>query len=236
MKIFRFQHTYTYTEVILMGIKISHHHKILNKYISLGTNCFPRMKLNQHKIKPSKNQGELSCPFDLCVTPVESVRAVLENDFADYFDDLQFDDERKIWKNVKYNINYLHDDLNREDFIKRYEKRIKNFRQITSTRKNILFVQSLFNKNDDALKECIVQINKSLKRYCKYDYKYKVINLIPHKSPSATKKIKIAKNAYYFECVSPYDEKWTKCWTTETDNLPEVKPVIEKCIKTIYKG
>ena len=237
MKIFRVKKDYNYTEIVLFGVKISHKHLVLNKFISLGTNCFPRMKLNQHNVKPSKSQGELSCPFDLCITPVESVNAILENDFADYFDDLQFDNERKIWKNTKYNIIYLHDKLDRDDFINRYQKRIDNFRQITSQKRNIIFVQSLFNqKKDDALMLHIAQINNSLKRYCKYPYKYKVLNLVKNKSRLKTDKIKITDDVYYFDCPSPYDEKWTNWWTTETDNLPDVKPIIERCIKTIYKG
>ena len=237
MKIFRLKHFYTYTELILFGIKISHKHKkALNKFISLGTNCFPRMKLQQHRIKPSKAQGELSCPFDLCTTPIDSVQKILENDFSDYFNDLQFDEQRKCWQNTKYNIFYIHDDLTKEDFINRYKQRIDNFRQITSTQKNILFVQSLFNINDDALFENIAKINKSLKHYCKHKYKYKVINLIPDKSPAKISKIQIDDNAYYFECPSPYDPKWTLWWREETDIQPNVKPLIKKCIKTIYRG
>ena len=236
MKIFKLKHMYNYNEVTLFGIKISYRYKMLNKFISLGTNCFPRVKLKQYGIKPSKAQGELSCPFDLCVTPIEAVKKILENDFSDYFDDLQFDEEKKCWKNTKYNILYIHDDLTKKDFIERYKQRIENFRQITSSKKNILFVQALFNVHDEALAEHITQINNSLKRYCKYGYKYRVINLIPNKLPSITTKLKITDKVYYFECLSPYDENWTNWWLKEIDNQPHAKPLVKNYIKTIYKG
>ena len=236
MKLFKFRKNYNYTEIILFGVKISHKRKVLNKFISLGTNCFPRMKLNQFKIKPSKCMGELSCPFDLCLTPLDSVRKILENDFADYFDDLYFDEEQKIWKNEKYNISYLHDKLSKEEFIKRYSQRIKNFRDITKSQKNIIFVQSLFNNSfNKNIRDDISAINNILKKYCKNPYKYRIINLKHDKTKPITTKIKIASNAYYFECLSPYDKNWTQWWTEDTDNKPAVKPLIENCIKQIYK-
>lgn len=234
MKILRFKKIYNYTELLLFGIKISHKSKKeLNKYISLGTNCFPRMKLNQFQIKPSKEHGELSCPFDLCQTPIESVKAILENDFEDYFQDLYFDEERKIWKNKKYNINYLHDNLNKEEFIKRYKQRIENFRNIAKTKKNLVFIQVLFNHPKiDILKSDIKAISNCLQNYCTYNFKYKIINLI--QSPKTPKKkYCICKNTYYYELQSPYDENWTKWWTEETDKQPKIKPLISKCIKTI---
>ena len=237
MKIFKLKKKYNYFEFILFGVKISHRLNLLNKFISLGTNCFPRMKMNQFKIKPSKRDGELSCPFDLCTTPLESVAKILENDFADYFEDIQYDEEKKCWKNTKYKIFYIHDDLNKEDFIKRYKQRIKNFRHITNTQKNILFVQVLFNaESNDKLFSDIEKTNNSLKRYCKYKYTYKIVNLIPQKTPSKRQLIKVEENAYYYEHISPYDTKWTQWWTKETDSLPEVKPLIKSCIDTIYNG
>ena len=63
-----------------------------NKYeiVSLGTNCLPRTVLTRGNIKPSKSDGELSCPFDLVSHPLETIVHCLETNFNDYFDDLFF--------------------------------------------------------------------------------------------------------------------------------------------------
>ena len=237
MKIFRLKHSYTYTELIIFGIKISHKQKMLNKFISLGNNCLPRRKLTEYGIKPLKKQGELSCPFDLCVTPIESVKQILENDFSDYFDNLQFDEEKKCWKNTKYNITFLHDNLSKEDFVKRYKQRIKNFRQITANRKNIVFVQFLFHEeNDESIKQDIVKINNSLNHYCRHKYTYKIINLIPN-IPANQEQIQLlANNVYYIKYLSPYGTDWPRWWHPDINNKPEVQFFMNKCIKQIYKG
>lgn len=120
-----------------------------NEYriVSLGFNCFVRRILTDNGIKPAKALGELTGPFDLCVTPVASVVEILKNDFKDYFDDLIFDEYCGTWKNSKYHLFYNHDkDLRGSDkdkFIERYTKRIENLKSFLKDNKHIYFCLAL---------------------------------------------------------------------------------------------
>ncbi len=58
--------------------------------VSLGVNCLPRTILTRHGIKPSKAQGELSCPFDLVYHPLPTIIYNLKTEFRDYLSDLYF--------------------------------------------------------------------------------------------------------------------------------------------------
>jgi hypothetical protein len=57
-------------------------------YISLGYNCDPRIYI-KHELGLSKENGYNSCPFDLCITPFESLYKCIETDFKYFFDDLK---------------------------------------------------------------------------------------------------------------------------------------------------
>lgn len=62
---------------------------ITNIFISLGYNCDPRIFLKE-KLEMSKNNGYLSCPFDLCITPsFQTLVNILQSDFCVFFDDIQ---------------------------------------------------------------------------------------------------------------------------------------------------
>lgn len=67
------------------------------KIYSLGTNCYSRMVATIWGLKPRKKQGELTLPFDLSITPLNSIIEILQNGFQDYFDDISFDG--KWWVN-----------------------------------------------------------------------------------------------------------------------------------------
>lgn len=56
----------------------------------MGMNCLPRYILTVGGIKPRKADGELTCPFDVCIHPLKTIVSALENDFADYYDDIYF--------------------------------------------------------------------------------------------------------------------------------------------------
>lgn len=55
--------------------------------ISLGQNCLPRTILTRWNIKPSKAQGELSCPFNLVKheLPRISYYIILVNNYKLFF-------------------------------------------------------------------------------------------------------------------------------------------------------
>lgn len=56
-------------------------------YISLGWNCDPRGHI--HRIGLTKANGYLTCPFDLSMTPFNSLCKCIEDDFKHFFDDLR---------------------------------------------------------------------------------------------------------------------------------------------------
>ena len=60
----------------------------MKQYISLGCNCGPRMYI-KHSLGLNKVNGYNSCPFDLCITPFESLYKCIETDFQYFFDDLR---------------------------------------------------------------------------------------------------------------------------------------------------
>jgi hypothetical protein len=57
-------------------------------YISIGCECSPRAYIAR-KLNLTKGNGYKSCPFDLCVTPFESLCNCIETDFKFFFDNLQ---------------------------------------------------------------------------------------------------------------------------------------------------
>lgn len=135
MKIFGIKKTYFRLVVTIFGIKLSfktYQNPYLNKFVTIGTNCFTRLILTKMGVKPRKKDGELSCPFDLCLAPIASVEQLLKNKFDDFFENIEYDKENLIWKNTKYNIVFPHDYLleNKEEFIKRYQLRYENLKYI----------------------------------------------------------------------------------------------------------
>lgn len=121
--------------------------------ISLGANCMPRSVLTRNGIKPSKSEGELSCPFDLAIHPITCVIKALEDNFITYFDGLYFESNKKhifdfstkrdVWKKTD-GTRFNHDtDCGKNDFEKlklRFQKRIENFNKILDSGAPILFV------------------------------------------------------------------------------------------------
>ena len=141
--------------------------------VSLGCNCLPRTILTRGGIKPSKKQGELSCPFDLVKHPIDSVIKYLNNDFEGYFDDLffvirkkNFLDFRKkgLWQKTD-GTKFFHDKDckigDREKLETRIRNRINNFRHIIKSETPILFVFYVLESG-----EKIEELHKTLKKLC----------------------------------------------------------------------
>lgn len=122
------------------------------KIVSLGYDCFVRTILTDWGLKPRKSEGELSYPFDLAVHPSESLLHIVENDFGGYFDGLTYDETNKVWINSSLRLLYNHDkDCKQNEqnkLVKRFEERIKNFRNILQFDGRIFFVAHVKNKND----------------------------------------------------------------------------------------
>lgn len=154
------------------------------KIISLGGDCLPRTILTKWGIKPSKAQGELSCPFDLSVHSYSSICQLLKTDFQDYLnlDDLQVISRPKVHygipmpKNTKYNCIFNHErgefwvKDNFQNLINRYQQRISNFNNYINSNP-VLFVfhdeKGIFTKDLSAILH---------QKYSEATYKLLVIN------------------------------------------------------------
>ena len=127
--------------------------------ISLGDNCIPRNVLTRFGLKKTKLEGELTCPFDLAIHPATSVAQFLKNDFKQYLDisNLSIDFGHPV--NNKYKVMFNHEreqrfrDNDFDELIKRYELRVKNFKNLINSNKHILFV--LHTKSRNGLEELV---------------------------------------------------------------------------------
>ncbi len=128
--------------------------------VSLGCYCISRTVLTRQHLKPSKAQGELSCPFDLVVHSVKRITYYINNDFEGYFDDLFFKKYKKFWFDFRKkgiwsktdNTGFFHDKdctiNDKEKLIQRISNRIDNFRKIMKNERPIIFVQALKKEED----------------------------------------------------------------------------------------
>ncbi len=147
--------------------------------ISLGNNCAPREYM-KHTLQITKKNGYHSCPFDLCITPYNSLIECLKTDFEHFFDlsltgGLNAEGDRTLCgkgeKNItnRYGMIFNHEgsthshlfkegknDDNfyiRNDFYefkKRYCERIKNFREYMK-KDTITFIINADNSYDELM-------------------------------------------------------------------------------------
>ena len=184
-----------------------------NTFISLGENCFVRTILVRHHTKCKRSEGELSYPFDLKVCYIKTVIKLLQSDFKGYFDDLSWDDAKKIWVNKKLNIMYNHDlDCDtKEKLISRYTTRIENMRMLKN-KSGLVFVASTVNP--DISIDDINQLYTVLKSTYR-DIKFVFINI----SKSELKDIKnLNSEIFYKHIPNPYPNYWGEWYKEEFYN------------------
>lgn len=118
------------------------------KIISLGTYCFSRVITTANKLKPRRKEGEKTCPFDLAsFSDFNSIINLVDTNFFNFYNDLD-KDEQKCWCNKNIGVIFPHDnELSKEQFIERYNKRIENlygYFKDENTHKFILISSSSF--------------------------------------------------------------------------------------------
>ena len=111
--------------------------------IPLGQNCMPRTILTRYKVKPAKIFGEPSYPFDMAVFGMKEVTKSLRTDFAEFFNDLQYNG--KYWIKAPNCIEFSHDKRfgqnDKDKLIDCYLNRIENFQRDIKSATPVLFVQ-----------------------------------------------------------------------------------------------
>ncbi len=194
----------------------------INKFVSLGENCFNRTALCRHNVKAAKAHGEKSCPFDLCVCSLKSMAEIVQNDFADYFDDLTFSSEKQLWVNTKYNITYNHDldcpQTDKEKLVKRYTERIANFREMLQSDTPLVFVFS--TPNEKINMKYVNDTAKLLIKKCKAKPTFICINL--SKEPFASEYMldKTGGGVIYGHVPNPYSNFWADWYQYECFSSP----------------
>ena len=98
------------------------------KIISLGTYCLPRVITTFCGLKPCKQDGEKSCPFDLAFfTNIDRIAELIESKFISLYDGLEYKLPEKYWINKKLNAIFNHEyTFSKNELIDRYNSRIKN--------------------------------------------------------------------------------------------------------------
>lgn len=133
------------------------------KIIPFGCYCLPRVITTINGLKPTKKEGEPSFPFDLCFSDFECNVDLFANRFDKFYDDIEYDSEKKYWINKKYKFIFNHDNMGRDEFKKRYDNRIANlFSAIADTNKHLYFVIATFNMISET------KLNVFIKEICKY--------------------------------------------------------------------
>lgn len=217
-----------------------------NFFISLGENCFNRTVLSRYHLKQCREQGELSFPFDLCVCSIHSVYKLIENDFSDYFENLQWNEQDQLWINTKYYIRYNHDrDCSKNDkekLVERYTKRIKNFRNLFTDDKEHMFIVS--SVNQDINKDEVLNLYNLLIDKINHKFGFAYIHLGKEKPSFANvfeKKERVYEITpfYYKHIPHPYQNFWGEWYKMEWFNSVEGKQfenTFVNYIRNISKG
>ena len=143
--------------------------------VSLGYNCFGRMTFNYWGLKPRKADGEKTMPFDISVHPLPTVIKLLQTRFADYFDNMVYDQTEQCWKNPDLGITFVHDHENdAELFKKRYANRIEAFYAAVEDERPCLFFAYTDTEADVAR---INELNEVLKQMCPHK-RFKLVYMI----------------------------------------------------------
>lgn len=158
-------------------IKNSLKHKKPYIIIPFGTYCLPRVITTLSRIKAKKAQGEKSFPFDLAFfNNIDANIDFLDNNFKDFFNNINYDKKREFYVNNEKNIVFNHDSsLSFEDFTQRYKNRIKNLYDALSQVDKHIYI--LIASWETITETQVEKLKNILKRYQKDDnYDIIIIN------------------------------------------------------------
>ena len=105
----------------------------------------PRVITTINSLKPSKQDGEESFPFDLCFSEFESNVKLLTERFKYFYDNFEYKSHitaggEKCWQNKQINMICNHDLMpSPDEFKQRYDNRIKNLYTTLKNNSKYLF-------------------------------------------------------------------------------------------------
>ena len=202
---------------------------IKKKYtiISLGWNCLSRAIPTQWGLKPNKEQGEKSCPFDLSMHNIKGIIYNLDTGFKDYYETLR-KESNNWWYNDLFKIIYNHDDTitSTEEFKERYNNRIANFKEALSFSNEIIFIYNTKDNLSDTIED-LHNLNTVLNKLKNGKYKLFIL--------AADKKYLDFKEKNCFVCYSPLPNA-NYVWYKEKDRFSFFGLRYEKrIIKQLYE-
>ena len=178
--------------------------------ISLGRTCLPATWGTHNNIRKRKEQGYNTCPFDLMGSHYIGIVKCIKEDFMNFTNPeyLTYNGHRIL--NTYYNFSFNHEtpghaDLyvtekwsegtnhfinnNFANLIKRYDERIKNFRNYLSNRKNFIRFIIQFNNVTETHDDC-KELREALKlKYPELNYSITIIDGINSSEGVLTTKI-----------------------------------------------
>jgi hypothetical protein len=121
--------------------------------ITLGTTCFARYIATKAGLKQSREQGELTMPFDLAVHDPELIPEIITTEFKWYLNDIRKNEEGIFELYYKKNflckskrLAWLNHDMdlkgNAVSFNERYNRRVENFQAAIIIDTLTVFIQS----------------------------------------------------------------------------------------------
>lgn len=123
--------------------------------IPIGTYCLPRVISTLTHLKPTKKLGEPTFPFDLAFfNDMDVIADLIRNRFSNFYNGLEYVPEhetvpgpdRGCYINRRLKAIFNHDGmLTKEQFVRRYNSRIKNFYNCLSNKnsKKIFFIAAV---------------------------------------------------------------------------------------------
>ncbi len=128
------------------------------KVVSLGYNCLPRTVLTRWGVKPDKEKGEPTMPFDLATYETFEITKQIKEDFKSFFENIVFNkanvlfNKKQYWMKAPDCIEFVHEknltEKDKDKLVEVYSKRIENFRNCINSEFPILFVQLLGDCDD----------------------------------------------------------------------------------------
>ena len=206
----------------------------LNIFIPLGTCCYTRKILASHGLKPKKIDGELSYPFDLARSDLSSVAHFILNDFSDFFNDVFFNNSKRIFCNKKYFMEFPHDfcaETQEKEFIFRYKRRISSFRKLFNDERKLCFISIVLDSRLDVDSANKIYTELSAKRGNK-PFSYLVIHISDDKGNDYRNLLSGVSYIYLKPPKFDYEQTWH---ITSTRQLQEVKDFEKLFITEIMK-
>lgn len=140
--------------------------------VSLGCDCLPRSVPTKWGLKPPKNLGELTMPFDLGVHPAGAIIEILEADFVNYppVDEAIYSERHGFPIVERTGILWNHEvgsrwaEKNFAPLVERYCRRINNFRKKLNDGRPTVLVLYLNTPFSADLRTQILRIARAARR------------------------------------------------------------------------